>query len=137
MSKVKLALIMLLILVSIETYNIKKTRNIFEGVGNISQITLYNIDSKESVHIQNTEYINYYISMFNKIKFNKEKIVGNSSIKGLIVILYDEDGMTKDTLYLSKDTLIQNHRKLKVIDGENPYNELMEVLESRLLKNIL
>lgn len=64
-------------------------------------------------------------------------MVDNSSLAGLIVILYDENGGTKGTLYLTDDTLIQNHRKLRVIDGENPYNELIRVFESRLLKNNL
>jgi len=131
MKNIKLVLVIILILALIEIYNINKPRIIFEGVEEVSQITLYHLGSKESVHIHNEDHINYYINVFNKIKFKKGKIVGNSSATGLIVLFYDENGRTKDTVYLSEDTLIQNHRKLKLIEGENPYNELMRVFESR------
>lgn len=137
MSRVKLLLVIILILTLIEIYNIKKPRRIFEGVEEVAQITLYDLGSKESVNIHNEDDINYYMNLFNEIIFNKVIIAGNSSETGLMVVLYDENGSIKAPLYLTEDTFMQRRSKLKVVKGENPYNELRRAFESRLLKDDL
>lgn len=116
---------LILIIALMMVVYVYKPRSILQGIGKVEQITLYNIGSKESIDIVDENEINNYVNRWKQMIVKKEKIVGNSSSKRLVVIFYDENGDTIDTIYISEKNLIHHHWLVRIIDGINPYEELM------------
>lgn len=125
MKKKNIIITLLLIGILVWIVSIYQPRHFLQNIDKVEKITLYNISSKKVVHISDKDEINNYISQWKQMIIKKEKIVGNSWSKGLLVILYSEDGNTIDTFYVSKKNLLHHHWLIQIINEINPYDELM------------
>ena len=91
-------------------------------------INVYDISTEKSIDITEQDKIEKYVNALKNLKLKKIKLVGNSSAKGIIIILKDEDGDVIDTLYLSEKELVYHNWLVRITDGINPYEELVEEL---------
>lgn len=98
-----------------------KESNLIEEKDNVYLIRVFNLNSEDSLNIEDENDVKEVLTYLNKTKVRTKGIYLGQKNLEFLVSIYDQEGEVVETFYISKNKVTKHHLLLKITNHKDIY----------------